>query len=169
MIIYLKITLCPASKKDEQIKNLVEYMQEITAGLSGWYKLSRILMDVEGYNQAEHIYKHILDQTNNNDKEERAFLQHELGYLYELKNDLPTSIDHYKKALQIYSTFVPANHPTLTSTYSNLASVLEKHGDLNGAYEQYQNALKTEKADDPNIVIQHNNIGRILQKQGKYG
>jgi tetratricopeptide (TPR) repeat protein len=163
-----EITLYPASKKDEQIKNLVEYMQEITAGLTGWYKLSKILMDVEGYDQAEHIYKHIYEQTSNSDKEERAFLQHELGYLHELKNDLPTSIDHYKQALQIYSTFLPANHSTLLSTYTNLASVLEKHGDLNGAYEQYQNALKTLKTDDPDIIIQQNNLGTILQKQGKY-
>jgi tetratricopeptide (TPR) repeat protein len=163
-----EIILFPANKKDEQIKGLVEYMLEVTAGVSGWYKLSRVLMEVKEYNQVEHIYKHIFGQTSNSDREERAFLQHELGYIYDLKDNLPTSVDHYKQAIQIYLAYLPPNHPTLSITYTNLASVLEKQGDLNGAFDQYQQALKTAKPDDPDIALHYNNIGANLQKQGKY-
>jgi tetratricopeptide (TPR) repeat protein len=163
-----QITLTPASKKDEKITNLVDYMQEITNGLSGWYKLSKILMDAKEYNQVENIYIHIYGQINEKHREERAFLLHELGYIYELKNDLLRSISHYQQAIEIYLHYLPPDHPTLFSAYTNLGSVLRKNGDLNGALIQYQNAVKIDDSDNPNIILQYNNIGAILQQQGKY-
>jgi tetratricopeptide (TPR) repeat protein len=163
-----EITLSPANKKDEQVINLVDYMQEMTQGVSGWFRLTRILMDVNEYNQVENIYKYMYDQTNENQREERAFLFHELGYVNDLKNDLLTSIANYQQAIDIYLRYLPANHPTLITTYTNLGSVLEKQGDFNGAVNQYQRALKIEKPDEPDIIYQYNNIASALYRQGKF-
>lgn len=163
-----EVTLSPANKKDEQITNLVQCMQDITHGLTGWFKLSKILMDVNEYKQAENIHKYIFEQTTDNQREERAYLLHELGYINDLKNDLPTSISYYQQAIEMYLHYIPASHPTLLSTYTNLASVLQRHGDLHGALVQYQNALKIDKADDPDVVIQYNHIASVYFQQGKY-
>jgi len=163
-----EITLSPANKKDEQVINLVDYMQEMTQGVSGWFRLTRILMDVNEYNQVENIYKYMYDQTNENQHEERAFLLHELGYVNDLKNDLLTSITNYQQAINIYLRYLPPNHPTLITTYTNLGSVLEKQGDFNGALNQYQRALKIEKPDEPDIIYQYNNIASALYQQGKF-
>ena len=162
-----EISLVPASKKDAQIVNLVDYMQEITCGLPGWYKLSKIMMEVQEYDQVEHIYKYIFDQTGENDRAERAYVLHELGYVYDLKNDLPTASYHYRRALEIYTGYLAADHPTLFATYVNLADVLEKQGNLHEALTYYQHATKVDKASDPLVIGQYNNIGSVLQKLGK--
>lgn len=164
-----EITLSPASKKDEQIQNLVQCMQEITHGLTGWFKLSKILMEVNEYNQAESIHKYMYDQTNDNQREERAFLLHELGYINDMKNNLPTSIAYYQQSIEMYLRYLQPNHPTLYSTYSNLGSVLERHGDLQAAINTYQNALKLAPSDDPeNLITQYRNIASALLKQQKF-
>lgn len=160
-----ELTLSPVNKKDEQIVDLVNYMQELTQGLTGWYKLSKIMMIVEEYDQVAHIYKYIYDQLSESSREERACLLHELGYIYDLKNDLPNSILHYQQAI---ATYGPNDHSTLLSTHANLAGVLQKQGDLNLALDHYRQALKFEKLDDLNTVEQYNNIGVILQQQKKY-
>ncbi|CAF1050477.1 unnamed protein product [Rotaria sordida] len=165
---FYEINLIPATKKDEEIKNVVEFMQETLEGLSGWYKLCKIMLDMKQYNQVENILKYLYNQIEDNQREERAFIQHELGYVCELKDNLIMSINHYKQAIDIYLTYLPSNHSTLLSTYINLASVLHKQGDLNGALQQYRNALKIDQTGDQNIAIQHNNIGKILQQQKKY-
>ena len=163
-----EIYLSPASKKDAQVKNLVDFMIEITSGLTGWYKLSKIMMDIKEYEHVENIYEYVYNQTEEQFREERAFLQHELGYIYDLKNNLPLSIKFYKQAIQIYLTYLPPNHPTLLSTYTNFASVLVKTGELDQALEQYNNALRIETPDHPNAVIQYNNIAAVYQQEGRY-
>jgi tetratricopeptide (TPR) repeat protein len=162
-----EITLTPASKDHESIKSLIDYMQETTTGLSGWYKLGRVMVEINQYQQVESIYKYMSETTDAQHWEERAFLQHELGYIADLKNDLTASVQHYKQSIDIYLTYLPATHPSLLSTYVNLATVLKKQGDLRGALEQYNYALKTEIPDDPNVVVQYNNIAKVLQQQGK--
>ena len=163
-----EVSLVPASKKDNQIVHLVDYMQEITCGLSGWYKLSKIMMEVEEYDQVEHIYKYIYDQVGEDQQAERAYILHELGCVFESKNDLETANFHYRRALEIYTNHLSVDHPTLLSTYINLAGVLQKLGNLNEALTFYQQALKVDKSDDPLLIAQYNNIGLILQKQGKH-
>jgi len=163
-----ELSLVPTSKKNQQIKNLIEYIQAQTANVPGWYKLTKIMMDTNEYDLIESIYNYIYDQTEQTQFAERAFLQHELGYINELKDNLPISINHYKQAIDIYLKYIPATHPTLLSTYTNLGSVLQKQGDFSGALVYYQNALKIEQPNDPNIVVQYNNIGTTLQQQGKY-
>jgi tetratricopeptide (TPR) repeat protein len=160
-----EVSLSPVRKKDEQIVNLVNYMQEVTRGLTGWYKLSKMLMMVEEYDQVAHIYKYIYDQLPQTNRDERSSLLHELGYVYELNNDLPNAILHYEQAIEIH---LPNDHPMLLSTYTNLAGVLRKQGDLNGALDQYRRALKLEKPNELSTVEQYNNIGAILQQQKKY-
>ncbi|CAF4449651.1 unnamed protein product [Rotaria sp. Silwood2] len=163
-----EINLYPATKKDEEIKNLVECIQDSVDGPSGWYRLGKLLMDMKKYDIAINVYKYISTQIDDNQHEERAFLQHELGYAFDLKDNLLMSISHYKQAIEIYLTYLPPIHPTLLSTYVNLASVFERKEDFNGALQQYQNAVKIDKSDDPNIISQYNNIGRILQRQKNY-
>ncbi|CAF4596787.1 unnamed protein product, partial [Rotaria magnacalcarata] len=52
-----QVNLTAVGKKDEEIKNILEYMDEVTLGLSGWYKLAKLLVDVKQYDGAENIYK----------------------------------------------------------------------------------------------------------------
>jgi tetratricopeptide (TPR) repeat protein len=160
-----EITLSPVSKKDEQIVNLVNYMQEVTRGLTGWYKLSRMLMMVEEYSQVAHIYKYILEQLPETSRDERTSLLHELGFVYELNNDLPNAILHYQKAIEVYA---PNDHHTLLPTLTNLAGVLQKQGDLNGALDYYRRAQKFEGPIELNTIEQYNNVGTIFQQQKKY-
>ncbi|CAF4885883.1 unnamed protein product [Rotaria sp. Silwood1] len=163
-----EINLFPASKKDEEIKSLIEYIQDSLEGPSIWYKLCKVMVDLNEYDLAEHIYKTISTEKEDHEREERAYIQHELGYVCELKNDLSSAANYYKKAIEIYLTYLPENHPTILPTYINYASVLEKKGDLTGALNQYLSASKIDKTGDSNVIAQYNNIGRIFQQQKKY-
>lgn len=163
-----QVTLKAMTKKDEEIKNILDYMDEVTLGLSGWYKLGKLFMDMKQYDITETIYKHCYSETDEKDREERAFIQHELGHLHDLRNNLEESVSHYKQAIDIHLSHLPPVHPIYLSTRVNLASVLEKQGNFHGALQQYELALQIDKSDIPNTPAQFNNIGYILQRQGKH-
>ncbi|CAF3149528.1 unnamed protein product [Rotaria socialis] len=163
-----QVNLTALGKKDEEVKNILDYMDEVTLGLSGWYKLSKLLVDVKQYDVAENIYKFCFSQTQEKHREERAFIQHELGHLNELKNNYPSAIEHYRTALDIHLTYLEAVHPTLLPTHVNLGDVLLKNGDFNEAIQQYKSAMKIEKHEKLNVPVQHNNIGKVFLKQRMY-
>ncbi|CAF1616911.1 unnamed protein product [Rotaria magnacalcarata] len=163
-----QVNLTAVGKKDEEIKNILEYMDEVTLGLSGWYKLAKLLVDVKQYDGAENIYKFCFSQTQENHRDERAFVQHELGHLNELKNNYPSAIEHYRTALGIDLKHLEAVHPALLSTHVNLGDVLLKNGDFNEAIKEYKSALKIEKPEKLNVPVQYNNIGKVFLKQRMY-
>ena len=106
-----EVNLSSINENDEQIKNVVKYIKQITESDHGWYQLGKIMMNAGKYKEAEHIYKHIYDHTPERDREGHALLQHEFGYLNELKQNFSMSIDHYKNAIKIYLTYLPSTDP----------------------------------------------------------
>ncbi|CAF1519513.1 unnamed protein product [Adineta ricciae] len=163
-----EITLVPVTKKDEQIRKVVEYIQQTTANVPGWYKLGKILLEAYEYDQLKSLYEYILSQTDDTRREERAYLQHELGYIQDLRNDLPSAINYYKQALETCQKFLPVNHAGVATTYANLAAALQRQGDFSGAMNYYRQALKCGTNDDLNYVLQSINIATLLQSQGNY-
>ncbi|CAF0750595.1 unnamed protein product [Adineta ricciae] len=163
-----EMTLIPVMKKDEQIRQVVDYIQQATANASGWYKLGKILLEAYEYDQLKSLYEYLLSQTDDSRREERAYLQHELGYIQDLRNDLPSAISYYKQALETCQKFLPVNHVGFATTYANLAAALQRQGDFSAAMNYYQQAIKCCNNDDINYVLQSINIATVLQSQGKY-
>lgn len=164
-----EVTLTPVTAKDEQIVQLVSFMQNVTQGSSSWYKMSRFMIEVEEYNQAENIFKHILNQIDDNQCEQRIFLHHELGYVCDLKNDPTNAIQYYQQAINLAEKYLSPNHRSLFSTYLNLANVLQKQGNLNKAYDQCQLALNLlSETNEPNILLAYNTKALIYQQQKNY-
>lgn len=163
-----EISLRPVNKKDEQVKHLVEYIEDTTTGLAGWYKLARLMMETKAYRHLEYIYQSIFDQTDQKQREERAFLQHELGYLSALRGDLVQSINHYKQSIAISTLYLSPTDSSLLLTYANLAAVLRQSGDLAGAIEYYRRALSGSPPDSSECIQIYNSIGSILQQQDKH-
>ena len=163
-----EISLTPVVKKDPQIHTLVEFMQRLTADLPVWYKLSKVFTLTHQYDQVESLYKYLYSQTEEKDREERVFLQHELGYCEELKNNLPAAVTCYKQAIDIGLKAASSARAELTSTYANLASVLQRQGDFKGALAAYHEASKNAKPTDIEIVVNANHVATLHHAQGKH-
>ena len=163
-----EIILIPANRKDEEIIQVIEILEELVMDLPGWYQISRALMEKKAYQPLQRIYQSLFNQSEPNQRQERAFLQHELGYLAELQNQWNQSIEHYKQSIIISLTYVSTKDPNLRPTYTNLAFVMEQNGDFDGAIEQCHNALNTLSANDPTIIHIYNQMANILQKQEKH-
>ncbi|CAF4410625.1 unnamed protein product, partial [Adineta steineri] len=108
-----EIQLAPVGKKDKLIKSLLGCVQRLTTGVPGWYKLTKILMDANEYDQAEAVYKYVLSQANDNQLAERAYLQHQLGYIEEMRNNFPAAINNYQQSVDICLKTLPRDHPNL--------------------------------------------------------
>ena len=163
-----EISLRPVNKKDELVKHLVEYIRDTTTGLAGWYKLARLMMEMKAYHDLAYIYQSIFDRTDQKQRGERAFLQHELGYLSALRGDLAQSINHYKQSIAISALHLSPADSRLLPTYTNLAAVLRQSGDLDGAIEYYRRALSASPPDSSECFQYYNSIGSILQQQDKH-
>jgi len=162
-----EVTLAPVTSKDEQIVRLVSFMQNVTQGSSALYKLTKFMLEVKQYNQAEHMYKYILNQLDDSQREQRIFLHHELGYVCDLKNDLTNALQYYQQTISLTEKYLSPNHPTLFLTYLNLANTLQKQGNLSKAQDQCQLALNIPQTNEPNILLVHNTLALIYQQQKK--
>ncbi|CAF1416859.1 unnamed protein product [Adineta steineri] len=164
-----EIQLAPVNKKDKLIKSLLGCVQRLTTGVPGWYKLTKILMDANEYDQAEAVYKYVLSQANDNQLAERAYVQHQLGYIEEMRNNFPAAINNYQQSVDICLKTLPRDHPNLLATYINLASAYRKQGDYQKAWDSNQTALQILlQPHDPNTIVQQNNTAALYQEQKKY-
>ncbi|CAB9526368.1 Tetratricopeptide repeat protein [Seminavis robusta] len=64
------------------------------------------------------------------------------------------------------------NHPSVATTYNNIALVLNESGDYEGALAKYEEALAIQLSalgkNHPDLAATYNNIGCVLQKMGDY-
>jgi tetratricopeptide (TPR) repeat protein len=179
-----QINLTLTNDNDQQLTALNEYIQEATRGQTRFRRLGSLMMAMAEFDKAEEVYTTLFDTTSEHDREERAFLHHQLGLINWEKRDLVSALSQFQQSLDIYLTFMSSNNPQLSPIYSNIGTVLQEQDDLDGALKHLKLALDINlhalqcnelnidlhalQTHQLNIATQHNNIGLVLDKQGKY-
>ena len=75
------------------------------------------------YDQAEEIYKTLLETKLENELEKLVSLHREFGRALLLKGDLSPALSHYERAIEIQQKYLPSDYSDLATTYIGLGFV----------------------------------------------
>ncbi|UJR16573.1 hypothetical protein I4U23_003474 [Adineta vaga] len=164
----LKLT---TNQDDVQLEQLTNYVRDdIQSTSNPWENLAKLLLTMDEYDKAQHIYENILEKTSENDYEQIAFLYHQIGCIYSEKKDFEQALNYFEESLFIKGNYSPAKYddPQLADTYSNIGSIYHEQGKLDDALQYFQFALETHTNDQSILASIYNNIGMVLKRQGQF-
>jgi len=105
------------------------------------------------FDKAEELYEILLKQTTN--EGEKAYLFHHLGLIKGCQGKYAEAIEFYEKTFEIRQKTLPANHPDLATSYSNIDFVYEEMGEYSKALLYYEKDIeiyqKTLPANHPHL------------------
>jgi tetratricopeptide (TPR) repeat protein len=166
-----QVDLILTGDNDPQLCALTERMREETfSGSEGWHRLGKLMIKLGQFNKAEELYDILLQQTTDDD--EKAHLFHQLGWIKDDQGKYEEAVGFYEKALEIKQKTLPANHPSLATSYNNIGLVYNNMGEYSKALSYYEKSLeiqqKTLPANHPSLARSYNNIGSVYTSMGEY-
>jgi tetratricopeptide (TPR) repeat protein len=167
-----RVDLTLTNESDQQLAHLTEYIRQEIDGKTGLHRIGALMIKMGQFDKAEEIYSLLLEKISDNNPEELAVLHHQLGYINDEKGDLRAGQCHYDFSIRMALTYLPSDHPRLSTTYSDLGVILKKQGHLDAALKRFELALHLDlqvlAPDQLKIAIRHNDIGLVLKDQGRY-
>jgi tetratricopeptide (TPR) repeat protein len=155
---------------DPQLRALTKSMQKDTEGSTGWFRLGRLLMKVAQFDNAQQVFDIILNHTT--DEMEKGEIYYYLGWIKADQGKYTEAFSYYEKALEIYQKTLPANHPNLATSYSNIGFVYYNMENYSKALSYYEKTLEIEQetlpANHPHLATSYNNIGLVYYNMGNY-
>jgi tetratricopeptide (TPR) repeat protein len=165
-----QVDLTLTGDHDPQLQELTKSMQEDTEGPTGWFRLARLMMKVAQFDKAQQVFEMILNRTT--DEEEKGEIYNYLGWIKYDQGKYSEAITDFEKSLKIQQKTLPANHPNLATSYSNIGGVYDKMGEYSKALSYYEKDLeisqKTLPANHPNLATSYSNIGGVYSNMGEY-
>ena len=165
-----EVRLTLTADDDPQLRRLTERMDEEVQGSKGWERIGQLLISVGQMGKAEELYMTLLDQASG--ESDRGRYNHQLGYVKDAQGDYKEALSYYEKCLDIKQKSLPANHPSLATSYNNIGSVYKSMGEYSKALSHYEKCLDIEKkslpANHPSLATSYNNIGSVYDSMGEY-
>ena len=166
----LEVQLIPTDDNDPKLHALEQRIHEETAGHTGWFKIGELMRTLGRYDKAEQMFRAMLRQTN--EENETSAIHNELGLIACDQGNYAQAFLSYEYALAIKQKTLPANHPSLATSYNNIGSVYFHMGEYSKALASYQQALairqETLPANHPSLANSYNNIGGVYSDMGEY-
>ncbi len=135
-----------------QAENAFVRVQSLNADLlMTYFRLGKIALTRNDFEQAEHYYRAALEIAPDN-----AVLHFNLAGVYDEQKRYDEAIAHYKRSIELSPDFVFA--------YNNLGLVYEILKDTNQAEKVYKAALKKNRSYN----FARLNLGNLYAEQGKY-
>ncbi len=165
-----QVNLTLTGDNDPQLQNLTERMREETKGSTGWFRLGELMIILGQFSKAEELYEMLLQQTIN--KGEKAHLFGQLAWTKNGEGKYSEAIGFYEQALEIFQKTLPANHPDLAVSYSNIGEVYRNMSEFSKALAYCEKTLKifqiTLPANHPHLAASYSNIGGVYDGMGEY-
>jgi tetratricopeptide (TPR) repeat protein len=165
-----QVDLTLTGDHDPQLQELTKSMQDETKGSTGWFRLGLLMMKVAQFDKAQQVFEMTLDRIT--DEKEKGHIYHYLGLIKMNQGKYAEAITYYEKSLKIEQKTLPANHPSLATSYNNIGWVHYKMGEHSEALSYLEKALeikqKTLPANHPSLASSYNNIGSVYQDMGDY-
>ena len=159
-IVQLQIT----SDDDSLLRSLTTRIRDETKGSTGWHRLAQLLMHLGQLDQAEQIYRTILDECTYHE-EDRALTFNELGRIKESLGDYIQATEFYDQAYQLLKTVLPKYHPKLIRCMNNFGTVSMNMGDYSIALQFFETVLYFQKhilpSDHEDLIDTYANIANV--------
>ncbi|CAF1286997.1 unnamed protein product [Adineta steineri] len=154
---------------DEQLRQLTEFISREVMGATGWEQLGMLLTKTGHFDKAEELYKVLLEQSlNDNDKD---IYYNQLGYIKDKQGNYEQAVEYYKKALEIERRTLPANHPSLATSYSNIGGVYMNMEEYSTALSFYEKAVRIQEEilpeNHPDLATFYSIIGSVYMFMGE--
>jgi tetratricopeptide (TPR) repeat protein len=158
---------------DQQLADYTKRTREKTRTSHSFLSLLRLMNELSQYSSVDQFAEMLReDVTLGANPSTLGAVHHMFGLIYHARGQSKKALDYYQKSHAIYLDFLPADHPTLTPTYNNMACVYLSQSNYNKAFEFQKLALNCESnSKHPNpssLILYTNNLGRIHRCQEKY-
>ncbi|CAF3114770.1 unnamed protein product [Rotaria socialis] len=154
---------------DQQLSTLTNRIKEEISG-RGWQRMGKLMLKVGHFNQAEELYKELLENVSTDS--DRAFMYHQLGYLKDQQGKYQKAVTFYEKSLEIERKTLPEDDASLAPTNSNIGLVYDNLGEYSKALEFYEKSLEIREIslplNHPDLAISYANIGSVYSNMGEY-
>jgi len=129
----------------EMLRNIARQYPHSKAALYAYYKLGNLYLTSNQLDLALRSFEEFIKKTKD-DNYFKVFALRNVGYCYELKNNIKLSIQYFEKSLNLpYGIFFAGQ------IYRDLARLYEKAKDYKNAIFYYQKSL--EKTTDPTVKL----------------
>ena len=153
---------------DQELQMLTEKIRKEATGDTGWERLGNLLLKIGHPNEAEELYKILLEQASADNK---PHFYNRLGYVKRQQGDYMTAIENYEKALQIEENTLPPDHPLLTIAHDSIGSMYMSMGEYSKALSYLEKALAIKEKTPPFnhdwLVTTCNDIATVYEKLGE--
>jgi tetratricopeptide (TPR) repeat protein len=167
---YFEVNLAMTKDDDKQLSTLMKRLDADVQAPSGWERMGQLLIQVGQPDKAEELYNTLLERSS--DEKDQGRYCHQLGYIKDLQGDYKEALSFYERALEIRQKRVPADHPSLGSSYNNIGLVYESMGQYPKALTFHERALQIRQrslpTDHPSLATSYHNIGSVYQKMSEY-
>ena len=165
-----EVNLTLTDQNDPQLHALMENMRGNNEPQDGWFGLANLMITVAQFDKAKQMFEMMLNQTT--DESQRGNIFQRLGCVMHSQKSNERALSYYEKALEILPKTLPANHPSLVTSYNNIGLVYSNMGEYSEALSYHEKALemlqKTLPANHPSLATSHNNIGLLYSNMGEY-
>ncbi len=133
--------------------------------------------EVDSWGWCSFILPHanaVINNTNDLkiDSEQKAYLLHKAGRLYERQGSYDEALEFYKKSLEIKLKTLGEEHPSTATTYDNIGQVHSNKGSYDEALKFYKKSLeitlKILGDENPSTATTYNNIGQVHSNKDSY-
>jgi hypothetical protein len=135
-----RVKLQLTSDNDQQLRCLTDRFEEEIKNSDGWFRVGLLLIKVNELGKAMEVFTNLLDQATDNMY--IAAYQSQIGLAYYKIGEYPKPLSFYERALAIWQTALPANHPDLAISYNNIGSIYHKMKEYTKALLFFERALK---------------------------
>jgi tetratricopeptide (TPR) repeat protein len=168
-----QVDLVLTDNNDQDLRVLTDRIREETFPDSdGWCRMGLLLFKMGHWEKAQQVYEVMLEQTADDDDDEKADIYHQLGSTKYYQGEYLNAMDFYQKSLEIREKTLPSNHPMLGPYYNNIGAVYDEVGEYSKALWFYEKDLEICKAtlppNDPNLAMSYNNIGLVYFNMEEY-
>ena len=142
---------------DPQLHALTDSIREETKQLTGWLRLSALMIKLAQYPKAKEFLEPLLPQTT--DERERGDIYYQLGLVAKSQAEYTEAITLYKKSLFIRQNVLTSQHPDVAECYEEIGNVNYYIGDITTALSQHNQALaireQTLPPNHPNLATSY--------------
>ena len=155
---------------DKELRTLTKRIKQDIVGTTAWERLGHLLIQISQLDKAEEIFNTTQLKTSSLDGAARHY--NNFGRIHSDRGDYQKALSLYEKALEIQQKTLPANHPSLATSYCNMAGVYEAMGEYSKALSLYEKALeiqqKTLPANHPSLATSYSNMAGVYRHMGQY-
>lgn len=165
-----EVCLVLTNENDSQLLSLTRRLQEETTAPSGWLRMGKLMLTLGHFNQAEQLFKKLLENANSDN--DKAYIFNQFASVKRGQGLYKEAASFYEKAIEIDRKTIPQDDPHFATYYSNIGRVYSETADYSKALEHHDTALKIQEKtlspDHPDRAVSYSNVGIAYNHIGDY-